>query len=137
LEFFLTGDWKFLATVCGIGTTNQNIACIWCLCPRVVRHDISREWPLSDKETKVSGTIDSIKKDSISKKNNCQHVPLFEFIPMDHVIIDTLHLFLRIPDVLLDNLILALKTSDAIDKRVAFATFDIANHKYMHRFLKY
>jgi len=56
---------------------------------------------------------------------------------MDHVIIDTLHLFLRISDVQLENLILALKTADAIDKRVAFATFDIANHKYMHRFLKY
>ena len=137
LEFFLGGDWKFLATVCGIGPANQNIACIWCLCPRVLRHDVSREWPLNDKETKVSRTIDSIKKDSISKKNNCQHVPLFDFIPMDHVIIDTLHLFLRIPDVLSENLILALKTSDAIDKRVAFVTFDIANHKYMDRFLKY
>ena len=137
VEFFLGGDWKFLATVCGIGPANQNIACIWCLCPRVLRHDVSQEWPLNDKDTKVSRTIDSIKKDSISRKNNCQHVPLFEFIPMDHVIIDTLHLFLRISDVLLENLIWALKTADAIDKRVAFTTFDIAKHSHMDRFLKY
>ena len=78
--------------------------------------------------------IDSIKKDSISRKNNCQHVPLFEFIPMDHVIIDTLHPFLHILDVPLENLILALKTADAIYKRVAF---DIAKHKHMDCFFKY
>ena len=72
---------------------------------------------------KVSRMIDSIKKDTISRKNNCQHVLLFEFIPIDHVIIDTLHLFLRISDVQLENLILALKTADAIDKIVAFVIF--------------
>ena len=137
VEFFLGGDWKFLATVCGIELSNQDIACNWCLCPRVLRHDVSQEWPLNDKDTKVSRTIDSIKKDSIRRKNNCQHVPLFEFIPMDHVIIDTLHLFLRISHVLLENLILALTTPDAIDKRVAFTTFDIAKHRHMDRFLKY
>ena len=58
---------------------------------------------------------------------------------MDHVIIDTLHLFLCISDVLSENLILALKTADAIDKSVAFVAFDIAKHKHMDyfRFLKY
>ena len=49
LQFFLGGEWKFLATVGGIGPANQNIACIWCLCPRVLRHHDSREWPLNDK----------------------------------------------------------------------------------------
>ena len=62
VEFFLGGDWKFLATVCGIGPANQDIACIWCLCPRVLRHDVFQEWPLNDKDTKVSRTIDSIKR---------------------------------------------------------------------------
>ena len=54
LEFFLGGDWKFLATVGGIGPTNQNIACIWFLCPRVLRH-VSGEWPLNDKEKNYQG----------------------------------------------------------------------------------
>ena len=56
---------------------------------------------------------------------------------MDHVIIETLHLFLRILDALLENLILTLKTADAIDKRVAFVSFDTAKHKHMDRFFKY
>ena len=56
---------------------------------------------------------------------------------MDHVIINTLHLFLHISDLLLENLMFALKTPYAIDKRVAFVTFDIAKHKHMDCFLKY
>ena len=43
--------------------------------------------------------------------------PLFDFIPMDHVIIDTLHFFLRISDVLIDLFIRELRRSDAIDKK--------------------
>ena len=29
IEYFLGGDWKFLATVCGLGPANQDFACIW------------------------------------------------------------------------------------------------------------
>ena len=36
---------------------------------------------------------------------------------MDHVIIDTLHLFLRISDVLIDLFIRELRRSDAIEKK--------------------
>ena len=32
IEYFLGGDWKFLARVCGLGAANQNFACIWCKC---------------------------------------------------------------------------------------------------------
>ena len=42
--------------------------------------------------------------------------PLFPFIEMDYVIIDTLHLFLRISDILLDNFIRDLKAKDALEK---------------------
>ena len=30
-EYFLGGDRKFLACVCGIGAANANHACIWCI----------------------------------------------------------------------------------------------------------
>ena len=48
LEFFLGGDLKFLAIVCGIGLVNQNFACIWCLCPKSLRHDASKLWTLNE-----------------------------------------------------------------------------------------
>ena len=44
------------------------------------------------------------------------HVPLFDFIPMDRVVIDTLHLFLRISDVLTQLLIQDLRIVDCIEK---------------------
>ena len=52
-----------------------------------------------------------------SAKFNAKQVPLFPIIPLDHVIIDTLHLFLQICDNLINLLILQLRTEDAIDKK--------------------
>lgn len=49
IEYFLGGDWKFLACVCGLGAANQNFACIWCKCPRHERFDISKKWSFTDK----------------------------------------------------------------------------------------
>ena len=33
-EYFLGGDLKFLALVCGLGRANEDYACVWCKCPR-------------------------------------------------------------------------------------------------------
>ena len=48
IEFFLGGDWKFLACICGLGAANQDYACIWCKCPRDKRYDTTRTWSLID-----------------------------------------------------------------------------------------
>ena len=50
---------------------------------------------------------------------------------MDHVIIDTLHLFLRISDVLIDLLIRELTKSDAIEKNKTFSDGS-PRDKYKH-----
>ena len=44
IEYFLGGDWEFLACVCGLGAANQNFACIWCKYPRLERFDITKKW---------------------------------------------------------------------------------------------
>ena len=46
---------------------------------------------------------------TISKKYGCIYQPLFPSIPIDRVIPDILHLFLRISDILINLLILELK----------------------------
>ena len=46
---------------------------------------------------------------------------MFDFIPIDHVIIDTLHMFLRISDNLIELLIRELYRKDAIDKVSTFS----------------
>jgi len=120
IEYFLGGDWKFLACVCGLGAANQNFACIWCKCPRHERFDISKKWSLTDKSL---GARDSqeIGNYAKSKQYNCKTSPLFNFIPIDHVIIDTLHLFLRISDNFIELLIRELRRKDAIDKVSTFS----------------
>ena len=119
IEYFLGGDWKFLATVCGLGLANQDFACIWCLCPRSLRYDVSKSWSLTNLAQGAKST-DLIKQHTKNKKYNCMRAPLFDFIPLDHVIIDTLHLFLRISDVLIELLVRQLKREDAIDKKATF-----------------
>jgi len=58
--------------------------------------DISKKWSLTDKSL---GARDSHGMGKYAKsRHNCETSPLFNFIPIDHVIIDTLHLFLRISD---------------------------------------
>ena len=127
IEYFLGGDWKFLACVCGLGAANQDFACIWCKCPRNERYDTRKKWSLTDKSL---GARDS-GKHAKGKKYNCKHDPLFSFIPIDHVIIDTLHLFLRISDNLIELLIRELRRQDAIDKSNTFSN-GFCRTKYKH-----
>ena len=55
-------------------------------------------------------------KTSNKERFNCSRQPLFPCIPIDHVVIDKLHTFLRITDVLTNLLILELRWLDEIDK---------------------
>lgn len=65
-----------------------------------------------------------------SKKFNCKSRPLFSFIPIDHVTIDTLRLSLRI--------IWELRRSDVIEKVKTFCTgFSREKYKRMARYEKF
>ena len=130
IEYFLGGDWKFLACVCGLGAANQDYACIWCKCPRMQRWDMSKQWSLSDLNLGARN-LEQISKCAKSKQYNCKKEPLFPFIPLDHVVIDTLHLFLRISDNLIELLIRELKRQDAIEKKVTFND-GFPRDKYKH-----
>ena len=81
IEYFMGGDWKFLASVCGIGGANADYACIWCRCPKLQRHDTTKVWPLVN-ENQGGRTLKTIKKNLKGKKFNCNHPPLFTFIKL-------------------------------------------------------
>ena len=69
--------------------------------------------------SKGARTIQEIKnslKLPKSKRFGCQNVPIFDFVPIDRVIIDTLHLFLRVSDLLTNLLIQDLRRLDGIAK---------------------
>ena len=98
IEYFLGEDWNFLAGVCGLGAANQDHSFIWCKCPCNQRHGIQRVWSLSNS---AQGATDHWRKlpTVLNQKSlTAKLTPLFSFILLDRVIIDTLHLFLRISD---------------------------------------
>jgi len=118
VELFLGGDWKFLALVCGLKAANADFSCIWCKCHAHDRWNMDMDWSLSD-VSKGARTIEEIKtrmNKPIKERFGCDNIPIFESIPIDHVVIDTLHLFLRIGDLLINLLILDLRRQDGIEK---------------------
>jgi hypothetical protein len=136
IEWFLGGDWKFLACVCGLGAAHANSPCIWCKCTLYDKFDPSKTWSLLD-ITKGARTIAEIqelaaKKKSSSASHNVKNAPLFPSISLDHVIIDLLHLFLRISDNLINLLILHLRKADSIEKKRAFNEgFERSKYRHM------
>ena len=95
---------------------------------------MDRSWSLTDTD-KGARTIEEneqISKEPKSKKRfNVSRPPLFPTIPLTNVVIDNLHLFLRVFDVLMRLLIDKLKRQDAIASAKRFTgAFNIS--KYRH-----
>ena len=112
VHFYLGGDWKFIAAVCGLDAANSTFSCIWCKCAKNQRHSLENQWSIVDEEHGARTTRSIIDASKLPKKStnryNVSHEPLFTSIPMHRVIPDNLHMFLRIGDVLINLLILEL-----------------------------
>ena len=50
IQFFLGGDLRFLAVVCGVEAANDDHACVWCKCPKIKRSDMKEQWSITDTE---------------------------------------------------------------------------------------
>ena len=119
IQLFLGGDMKFLAIVCGLECATSEHSCIWCKCPKGQRWNMDKIWSLTD-PAKGARTVQEITEKSKlakSSKNryNCRRAPLFPFIPIKRVVIDSLHLFLRVGDVLINLFIRDLRILDGIE----------------------
>jgi len=112
IEFYLAGDMKFLATAMGINQANSNFACVWCTAHI---QDFGLEWSISDPmfgaRSHKESEVKRVHKNSLNRLGYIA-VPLFDFIPFQNVIIDLLHLFLRITDKLTDYILDDIKALD-------------------------
>lgn len=133
IEYFLGGDWKFLAMVTGIDSATSTHACIWYKCPALERYDSSQVWSISDC-THGARTIEENQSlaRSRSKKYNVSNEPN---IPLTRVIVDNLHMFLRVADTLIDLLLLELRRLDKIDKATKVKSLDQLQ-QYIKKFEK-
>ena len=107
--------------VLGLLNATCNYLCIWCKVHKDARWNMSYDVDHYNSEP-LKRTIEEITGMAGKTKNNycCARQPLLN-IDLDHVIVDELHLLLRIVDVLIDNLLEDVlewdKTDDLRKKR--------------------
>ena len=104
----------------------------------LVKDTTTKSWSLTDAKFGAR-TIDenqSLSQHPKSKKRfNISRAPLFPTIPLTNVVIDNLHLFLRVSDVLLRLLIDELKRQDSIAAAKKFnGEFDVTKYKHCKGF---
>ena len=74
------------------------------------------KWSINDTACGARTIQEITDKAKLSKNSkhrfNCSNKPIFSFIPIERVVIDHLHLFLRISDVLIALLVRDLQIAD-------------------------
>lgn len=111
LELFLGGDYKFfykfLPIMLGMKAATSNFACVWCKIykDKQLEMDMDLEYYNS---APIKCTLQEIIDMSSTKRSqdkySCNKKPLIN-VDLDHVVLDELHLLVRIIDVLLNNII--------------------------------
>ena len=90
VQFFLGGDMKFLAVVCGIEAANSTYSCIWCKCPAIDRWDMTKPAFDATQGARTIAEIESLCRKPKAQQMGCSKEPLFNFIPIYQVVIDSL-----------------------------------------------
>ncbi len=132
IEKFIGGDLKFLNQVTGIGGFASTYSCVWCKCPKDLRYDMTKTWSMSDVK-KGARTIEEICSLSGKKRNNfnCTSKPLFMSVPLVNVIPDTLHLYIRIADQMVNHIIEYLRS---LDNHVRLSADNISKLHHIQKF---
>ena len=105
LEFFLGGDYTFLLTVMGLKGATSLYACLWCKIHKDKRWETDKHFQHFNSPLMMRTLLEI--KELVKKGKGdccCVKVPPLN-IDLDHVIVDELHLLLRVMDVMLDNII--------------------------------
>ena len=104
-EFYLGGDYKFILLMLGLKGATSNYACAWCKVHKADHWNISDNYLIYNTPPMVR-TLEEIREMSTTSKDNycCDKQPLLN-IPLDHIVVDELHLMLRVTDILIENLV--------------------------------
>ena len=92
----------------GLKGATANYSCLWCKVHKNERWNVSSEYT-SYNSTPLCRSLQEIKEMCQKKTDNycCCSQPLLG-IDLDHVVIDELHLMLRVTDVMVGNLIIEM-----------------------------
>lgn len=120
----LGGDYKFLLVAVGIPGIIAKFFCVYCKCSNSDKCNLNKNWSMTSVEhgARLEYLYDQQVKQTTkgkSKKNkhveyySITHEPLFKVRPHE-VVIDQLHMFMRISDKLFNLLVMELRTLDNI-----------------------
>lgn len=102
----------------GLLAANSNYPCIWCKCNKNLFYDTNKIWSMTNVDQGARSFDDMrkcLKENKPDKKCGYNLMPLItEKVPWHHYLIDMLHLFLRISDKLLNNLLDDIVVHDCI-----------------------
>jgi hypothetical protein len=124
IKMMLGGDLKSIALLFGINCANSNYSCVWCHCNlRGELTDLDGEWKIDRSQSL------SIEKCGTENCLGYKHKPLITFIEFDCIVIDHLHLLLRISDQLFDLLqekLIRQDNNDSLDmsQRKSYQMFE-------------
>ena len=135
VELFLGGGYKFILILLGMKSATSNYSCAWCKVHSHCRYDMN--CPLNHYNSDpLKRTLEEIIRLAAKKKDNycCENHPLLS-IDFDHIVLDELHLLLRITDVLINNLIddvLEWEKKDDLSKQKS----DLTRGAHLQNFIK-
>lgn len=116
--WYCCSDWKFLAMAYGLNAATGKYFCIWCYCRKAKICDFSiHDWPI---ERNLQQCMKNSAEKTTDGRKGSIHEPLIS-IPFTQVIVDTLHLFLRIMGLLFHQVIefvINKKRMDILEKEL-------------------
>ena len=97
------------------------------------RFDTEKEWSISDPTAGARTVEENLSLSQLPKshKKYVSNCPIFPSIPLTRVVIDNLHLLLRVSFKLITLLIFELRRQDKIDKHKKFTSFDPVKYKWV------
>ncbi|CAF1112170.1 unnamed protein product [Brachionus calyciflorus] len=103
IEYFFCSDWKTSAVVLGLYAASSSYTCLWCTANKDDFSELDNNFSISDKNFFARNKEDHIDVVEKKRKKNLgyKHLSLMPNFDYTHCILDMLHLFLRITDVLL------------------------------------
>ena len=95
----------------GLKGATSDYSCLWCKIHKLQRWDMSKDMDFYY-TGEMKRTLQEIKEFHSSTKFCCIHPPLFD-IDLDHVVLDELHLMMRITNRLTENIITEVMERDS------------------------
>lgn len=129
IQKYFGGDLKILALMCGINYANSNFPCIWCKYDKRELFESKKEYSITD-PNKYARTLEEAKNSQ--NKFGYINLPILNSLPFQFYIIGTLHMMLRITDVLMDLFLIDLQTLDGHIKN----PIDMEADTYANRFFQ-